>query len=425
LQAERTALEARIVRGQMAVDDLVGRLEEGLRKFKRRWDDALRLEEETRARYALLASGSDVKRALAAVTESGNVKLALGPRQDYAKALQAMTADQAKIQALLSAPRSRVELKGMSRLAGLAGAVEAIQRELGIALGRLQTVEHDAESRERMLADQAAREHDAAAGPGRGPAPAPKGRTAPRPDDAKSRTEKLRADLAQSRKTTRDALQQVASAREDFVRGVAALRAELDVAASRPEDLADASRTRHEFLMPSPGEKVPKMPTVEQVAARLREFERLIREETVQVDADKAILWVDASLNGKPGSSMVIDLDAEEVRLPARVAAEVGARLDDGDPTAQVTTIDGRTIPARRARLATVQVGPVTASDVECVVLPEGYSEAPALLGRSFLRHFATRLDPGSGTLKLTQVSVKPIGRAGKPATTRPATSTP
>ncbi len=220
-------------------------------------------------------------------------------------------------------------------------------------------------------------------------------------------------------------LEQVVAARGDYLRVVATLREALDLAASQPEDPDDGLKTRQELLVFPPGEKGTRMPTTEQVAGRLAEFEKAIRSERVPVDADKAILWVDATLDGKAGKTMVVDFDAEDVRLPARVAAEVGVRAADDEPAIEITTTGGRTILARRARIATVQVGPVTASDVECLVLPEGYGEAPALLGGSFLKRFATRFDPETGTLVLTQVQVKSIGRAARTATPRAAAPPP
>jgi clan AA aspartic protease (TIGR02281 family) len=144
----------------------------------------------------------------------------------------------------------------------------------------------------------------------------------------------------------------------------------------------------------------------------------------VSVDLDRSILWIDATLNGKPGYTMIVDPSAAAVRLSARVAAEIGVRPAPGDGEALVEiALTGRTVMALRARLESVLVGSVTASDVECVVLPEAFGETPSLLGGSFLQRFATRTDADAGTLVLTHVVVKPSSRAAKAGASKSAGS--
>ncbi len=54
-----------------------------------------------------------------------------------------------------------------------------------------------------------------------------------------------------------------------------------------------------------------------------------------------AINWVEVSLNGKAGRMMVVDLDAEEIRLSASLAAEIGLQPDARESTVLVLTIGG------------------------------------------------------------------------------------
>jgi hypothetical protein len=156
--------------------------------------------------------------------------------------------------------------------------------------------------------------------------------------------------------------------------------------------------------------------SVDHVVRRLQELEKTIRTEQVPVDWDRTILWVDATLNGKPGHMMMIAPGTQEVRLSARVAATLGVRPANDVGGDEIALVDGRTVQARRGRLESVQVGPFTADDVECRVLPEEYGEAPSLLGGSFLKRFATIVDGAAGTLVLTQVNVKPVSRAARGA---------
>jgi clan AA aspartic protease (TIGR02281 family) len=329
LQAERVLLEAQIVRAEFAAEDLAARLD-----VKRRSPGA---------------PPSDAKE-------------------------------------LVEKQRSRLELKGTSRARGLAGAAESVLDELGIALGRLQAIERDADARRKML--------------------------------EKASTEKQRAEQVQVEARAREALDALAGVREEFLRIVAALAEALRAATP-----ADDSRARQEILMTAPGEKGAPVPSTEQLARRLRELQRLIRTETVAIDRDRSIVWVEATLNGSSGQTMIVDLGGAETRLSARAAAEAGVKpaSERDEPAVAIATADGRTIPARRARLASLQVGPLAVQDVECLVLPEDYGAAPSILGSSFLKRFAANVDDSSATLVLTQVQAKPITRTGKSSTARPS----
>ena len=400
LQIERGVLEVKIVQIQAAVDDLADRLESKSSAIERRRTETVKRYEEIKARYAALGTESDVARALAVVNATSSPKVALGPREDDAKDLQALASDVLAAKGMTPDRRSRVELKGMSRLTALAGAAEAIQQELIVLTRRIQDREHDADYRQKMI-DQAK--------PGENPA----------------RVEKLRTEETRARQSIRESFAHLATVQESFLRLVAALRAAVDAVANRQEELASDSPARREILNRALGEKAVPILSVDHVGRRLQELEKTIETETVSVDLDRSILWIDATLNGKPGYTMIVDPGAEDVRLSARVAAEVGVRpaSGDGEALVEIALAGGRTVQARRARLESVLVGSFTASDVECVVLPEAFGEAPSLLGGSFLKRFATRTDADAGTLALTQVLVKPSSRAAKAAASKPAGS--
>ena len=148
-----------------------------------------------------------------------------------------------------------------------------------------------------------------------------------------------------------------------------------------------------------------------------------MNSETVVIDMDKTIHWIEASLNGKSHKPMMVDPGIAEIRLSARLAREVGVLADPGEPATDTATIDGRTIRARRGRLETITVGPFTYHDVDCVVLPDKSGDVPSVLGGEFFRQFATRIDADAGVIVLTQVVVKPIHQTGKAAAARSASS--
>src|SRR5262249_8906056 len=138
----------------------------------------------------------------------------------------------------------------------------------GVALGRLHALEHGAESRNKMIADQAIKEQDLAAELGRTADPAEKGRIVARLDEAKARTARLQAERAQAPHAIHEALEQVAGTREDYLQTVVALRKAVDVATTRREDIGDEVQARREILRFFPGEKGAQYRTVEQIQRR-------------------------------------------------------------------------------------------------------------------------------------------------------------
>ena len=57
--------------------------------------------------------------------------------------------------------------------------------------------------------------------------------------------------------------------------------------------------------------------------------------------------------------------------------------------------------------LDSVRVGKFTVKDVRCAVLPAGLTQAPPLLGGSFLRHFSYRHNPGGGKVTFWKVQTE------------------
>ena len=166
------------------------------------------------------------------------------------------------------------------------------------------------------------------------------------------RVEKLRTEEARARQSIREAFAHQAMVQERFLRLVSAFRMALDAGANRQEDLASDSPARREILKRALGDKAVPILSLDHVTRRLQELEKTIRTETVSVDMDRSILWVDATLNGKPGYTMVLDPSAADVRLSVRVAAEIGVRPAPGDDAEVVITLaGGRPVTVRRARL--------------------------------------------------------------------------
>ncbi|HEX3449327.1 MAG TPA: retropepsin-like aspartic protease, partial [Isosphaeraceae bacterium] len=215
-----------------------------------------------------------------------------------------------------------------------------------------------------------------------------------------------------------------ASQREDYLRIVKALKDAIDQADKENRIGTIDGQTQKSIGGRSGGERgSDQITSTEPFKTRLREFEKSIHSAQVPIDADKSIHWLDATLNGKSRKRMIVDFGINEIRVSARLASEVGVRSESGDQTVEIATVDGRIIRARPARLETVQVGPFTHHDVDCVVLPESAGDFPGVLGSGFFDQFSTRIDADARAIVLTQVQVKPILHPNKASSAKSAVS--
>lgn len=112
---------------------------------------------------------------------------------------------------------------------------------------------------------------------------------------------------------------------------------------------------------------------------------------------------------------MVVDSGASAISVPSALARKLGVEPASSDPDIMVGMADGRRIPAKLVRLDSVRVGRFTAEDVECIVLGPEATDAPPLLGMSFLGQYKFELDAGAAPLKMVKVD------SGEPAPTAKA----
>ncbi|MCS6787628.1 MAG: TIGR02281 family clan AA aspartic protease [Thiobacillaceae bacterium] len=94
-------------------------------------------------------------------------------------------------------------------------------------------------------------------------------------------------------------------------------------------------------------------------------------------------------INGVP-VTLLVDTGATAVALPAQVARRVGAPA--GQPLRTATAAG--TTTAYATRLASVELGGLTAEDVGGVIVPDMPGET-VLLGMSFLARFSLRMEGG------------------------------
>ena len=202
--------------------------------------------------------------------------------------------------------------------------------------------------------------------------------------------------------------------REEFVQTLLAMRQSVDKVHQKWEALAaDKSVTEAVAAAAAKtGKKLAVKPSASFVSAekQLRIYEEAVISETLALENEGGNFWVNVAVNGKPVEKMVVDSGATSISISTDMAKKLGVEPKATDPDIMVGLADGRRIPAKLTRLETVRVGKFTADNVECVVLGEEATEAPPLLGMSFLGQFKFELDAAQSQLKMVKVD------SGEPA---------
>lgn len=196
--------------------------------------------------------------------------------------------------------------------------------------------------------------------------------------------------------------------REDFVKTLLELRQNSDRAFQKWESLAaDKSvMAAVEMAASQTGKKLVVKPSAPLVAAdrQLKSYEEAVISESIPLENERGNLWVNVVINGKPVERMVVDSGASAVSVSYELAKKLEIIPKETDPDVMVGLADGRRIPGKMVKLATVRVGKFTAENVECIVLGEQAIEAPPLLGMSFLGQFKFELDAAQSQLKMVKV---------------------
>jgi clan AA aspartic protease (TIGR02281 family) len=368
-------------------------------------------------RYGELANDSEVMPALEEINKTANPRVKLGPMEDDKADLARIAASfHRSMDDLPTSKEKGLLLETVGDLNQLAALTESFQRELGGALARQQSRQHDAEIRKKRLADSLAAEARLQSEPTRASA-GQKALAVAQLKGVLDQIKRLRDEADREEKARKDQAEQITTLREALVKCVDALRKRGDPSRRVHEEPAGNKENRGTTANLKEKPNIPIAPSLsKQQRAILDNAERAIHAETIPLEPDKTVFWVRANLNGKPDLRMVVDPDAETIRVSARFAAAVGITSDRKEPEVQISTSDGTTLAAHPAQVASVEVGPFTINNVECLIMPDGY-EAPPVLGASFLDQFASRLDPEAAQLTLVKVDVKPVHSRAAPRT--------
>lgn len=387
IQNQMTNLQQQVLVARLTGKELAGKMAQVVEDFRRGQAGIEKLVAETAARYKALAGDSEVAEAIKEINKTANPKVALGPARDFKsyKLQLAQSAADVLGQKGLIHKDNRVHLAAESEVTRLVHASRQLQSEMTRAAYP-----------------------PTATLPPRGVTPV-----------ATARKATSGTDSAAAKAAAR-----LVAKREEFVQNVHTLRKWVDQIQAQFEALtiddelrravADLARSTKKPAKNAPSLQKVHSPEYASSVKKLEEFEKAIRTESIPVVAKEGALWAEATLNGKPGRTMVVDPQFEGVTLPSRLAAEA-----DVSPTSAasvtITTADGRTVAGHPAVLRSVQVGTFTAQNVECVIVPDGETNAPPRLGAPFLGHFVSKLSPDEKTLTLTEVTI-PVPRPVVPA---------
>ena len=102
---------------------------------------------------------------------------------------------------------------------------------------------------------------------------------------------------------------------------------------------------------------------------------------------------------------MVLDTGASSIVLPYKTAMECGVKIDSTAISVQMVVASGAKFKSKLVTLDSVRVGKFSAEKVECLVLPPEATNAPILLGMTYLGRFNFTIN---GTeLALSKVDVE------------------
>jgi clan AA aspartic protease (TIGR02281 family) len=214
----------------------------------------------------------------------------------------------------------------------------------------------------------------------------------------------------------KEARKKAAELRDEFIQELANLRAQAEEIFKKWSALAEEEAVKDavDAVNKALGSKFTLQPASSFAGnlKQLKTMEDAVKSEAIKLDNETNSLWVNVTINDKHKKRMIVDSGATAISLPDKMARDMGIKADaDGVPV-MVSLADGRKVPATMIKLDSVKVGKFTVQDVECCVLGPEATDAPALLGMSFLGQFKFELDADRAELRLVKVdSGEPMPR--------------
>ncbi len=141
------------------------------------------------------------------------------------------------------------------------------------------------------------------------------------------------------------------------------------------------------------------------VSKAIEEYSLEIESVVVRSEKSENGIVVAVTVNDSTTGRFLLDTGAAVMTISERFARLLN--LDTASlPQIDLVVADGSRTPAKAAILSSVAVGEARTEHVETAITPEQPTpNVDGLLGMSFLRNFAIRIDPSSGQLTLNRFS--------------------
>ena len=154
------------------------------------------------------------------------------------------------------------------------------------------------------------------------------------------------------------------------------------------------------------GTKLTAGPSAEFTAAvaDLDRWRSEVNSEAIPMRDEHGVYTVEVLVNGER-LRMVVDTGASHVTLPWETAEKLKITPGEKDRDVKMKLANGAIIDGKLITLKSVRVGRFTVNDVTCVVLQQGLSDPPTMLGSSFFSHFVVKINQNKGELHLTEVT--------------------
>ena len=182
------------------------------------------------------------------------------------------------------------------------------------------------------------------------------------------------------------------SVREKYVQQISKIRAEADRVAARYAELEkdeEAQSALKEWNAAAKSSLEIKPSRLFQAGLkRIADLEKTVISEKIPLRREGNSYYATVVVNGDHVVDMVVDTGANSVVLPYRTAMECGVKIDASAMPIKLKVASGTVSKASLVTLDSVKVGQFTAKKVECVVLPPEATNAPILLGMTFLGQF-------------------------------------
>jgi aspartyl protease family protein len=182
------------------------------------------------------------------------------------------------------------------------------------------------------------------------------------------------------------------SAREKYVQQILKTRAAADRISSKYAELEkdeDAKSALREWNSAANTSFEIKPSRIFQAELKqLAGLEKTVISEKIPLRREGNSYYASVVVNGEHAVEMVVDTGASSLVLPYKTAMECGVKIDASAMSVQMIVASGAKFKSKLVTLDSVRVGKFTAEKVECIVLPPEATNAPILLGMTFLGRF-------------------------------------